>query len=157
MRGNFFNGLRNIAELVSAIGPKCPDLLKGADGVVNYGALTVDELEVEAHRSEGKQKVGEDDGGVDTEALGGGDGDFGGDLGSPADVEQRVALAHGHVLRHVTASLAEEPHGCAVYGLAEASAHEAAAALRMQAGGESVFFRRGFCFSQEVSNSHVPA
>ncbi len=98
------------------------------------GAFAGDELEVEAHGGEGKQEVGEDDGGVDTEALGGGDGDFGGDVGRAADVEEGVVLADGHVLRHVAAGLAEEPDGRAVDGLAEAGAHEAAAALGMQAG-----------------------
>ena len=97
-----------------------------------YGAFAGDELEVEAHGGEGKEEVGEDDGGVDAEALGGGDGDFGGDVGRAADVEEGVVLADGHVLRHVAAGLAEEPDGGAVDGLAEAGADEAAAALGMQ-------------------------
>jgi hypothetical protein len=50
-------------------------------GVWTCGAFAGDELEVEAHGGEGQQEVGEDDGGVDAEALGGGDGDFGGDVG----------------------------------------------------------------------------
>ena len=74
-----------------------------------------------------EQEVGEDDGCVDAEALGGGDGDFGGDFRGAADFEQGVVLADGHVLRHVAAGLAEEPDGGAVDGLAEAGTNEAAA------------------------------
>jgi hypothetical protein len=95
---------------------------------VDDGAFAVDELEVEAHGGEGKEEVGEDDGGVDAEALGGGDGDFGGDVGGAADVEEGVVAADGHVLGHVAAGLAEEPDGCAVNGMAEAGANEAAGA-----------------------------
>ena len=98
-------------------------------GLVDDGAFAVDELEVEAHGGEGQQEVGEDDGGVDAEAFGGGDGDFGGDVGGAADVEQGVVLADGHVLGHVAAGLAEEPDGGAVDGLAEAGADEAAGAV----------------------------
>ena len=93
------------------------------------GAFAVDELEVEAHGGEGEQEVGEDDGGVDAEALGGGDGDFGGDGGGAADVEEGVVLADGHVLGHVAAGLAEEPDGRAVDGLAEAGSDEAGGAV----------------------------
>ena len=94
---------------------------------MDLGAFVGDELEVEAHGGEGQQQVGEDDGGVDAEALGGGDSDFGGDLGGAADVEQGVVLADGHVLRHVAAGLAEEPDGGAVDGEAEAGTNETAA------------------------------
>ena len=111
-------------ELLAA--PVFLDLFEGADGVVDDGAFAIDELEVEAHGGEGEEEVGEDDGGVDAEAFGGGDGDFGGDGGGAADVEEGVVLADGHVLRHVATGLTEEPDGSAVYGLAEAGTDEAA-------------------------------
>jgi hypothetical protein len=134
VRGNLFDGPGDVAEFVRAIGVEGLDLLEGADRGVNLGTFAGDELEVEAHGGKGEEEVGEDDGGVDVEALGGGDGDFGGDVGSAADVEQGVMLAHGHVLGHIAAGLAEEPDGGAIHGLAEAGAHEAAAALGVQAG-----------------------
>jgi len=114
------------AFLFGAVGVEGLDLGEGADGLVDDRAFSVDELEVEAHGGEGEEEVGEDDGGVDTEALGGGDGDFGGDFGGAADFEEGVMLADGHVLGHIAAGLAEEPDGSAVHGLAEAGAHEAA-------------------------------
>ena len=103
------------------------------------GAFAGYELEVEAHGGEGQEEVGEDDGGVDVEALGGGDGDFSGDVGRPADVEQGVMLAHGHVLGHIAAGLAEEPNGGAIDGLAETGANEAAAAFGMKGGAGDVW------------------
>ncbi len=85
------------------------------------------ELEVEAHGREGQKQVGKDDGGIDAEAFGGGDGHLRGDGGGAADFEQGVVAADGHVLRHVAAGLAEKPDGSAVDGLAQAGTNEAAA------------------------------
>jgi len=93
---------------------------------VDAGAFVGDELEVQAHGSEGKKEVGEDDGSVDTEALGGCDGDLGGEIRRAADVEQGVVAADGAVLRHVATGLAEEPDWGAVGGEAEAGAKETA-------------------------------
>ena len=126
MHGHFFYGAGDVEEVVGAVGAEGLDLLAGADGVVDYGAFAVDEFEVEAHGGEGEKEVGEDDGGVDAEALRGGDGDFGGDVGGAADVEEGVVLADGHVLGHVAAGLAKEPDGGAVDGQAETGTDEAA-------------------------------
>ena len=60
----------------------------GADGGVDYGAFAGEEFEVEAHGGEGKEQVGEDDGCVDAEAFGCGDGDFGSDGRGAADFEE---------------------------------------------------------------------
>ncbi len=94
--------------------------------MVDYGAFAVDELEVEAHGREGEQEVGEDDGRVDAEALGCGNGDFGSDVRRAADFQQRVMLADCHVLGHIAAGLTEEPYRCAVDGKAQAGADETA-------------------------------
>jgi hypothetical protein len=102
-------------------------LLRCADWGVDNRPFTGEELEVEAHRCEGQEEIGEDDGGVDAEALGCRDGDFGSDLGGAADVEQGVVLAHRHVLGHVAACLAQQPDGGAVYRKPQAGANEAAA------------------------------
>ncbi len=104
------------------------------------GAFAGEELEVDPHGCEREEEVGEDDGGVDTETLGSGDGDLCGDFGGAADVEQRMVLADGHVLRHVAAGLAQKPDGSAIDGLAEAGANEAAAGAVWSFGGE---LRRG--------------
>ena len=135
--------------------PQSLDGFERANGSVDLRAFAGDEFEVEAHGGEGQEEVGEDDGSVDVEAFGGGDGDFRGDGWSPADVEQRVVLTHGHVLGHVAAGLAEKPDGRAIHGLAEAGANEAAAALGVKAGvgGFCVNFR----LDQGGSNSHLPA
>ncbi len=94
---------------------------------MDLGAFVGDELEVEAHGGERQQQVGEDDGGIDAQALGGGDGDLRGDLRRAADVEQGVVAADGHVLRHVAAGLAEKPDGSAIDGETEAGTNETAA------------------------------
>ena len=127
MGGYFFDGLGDVAEVFGAIGAEGADLLGRTDGGVDDGTFPVDELEVETHGSEREEKVGEDDGRVDAKALGGGDGDFGGDVGGAADFEEGVVLADGHVFRHVSAGLAEEPDGSAVHGETEAGTNETAA------------------------------
>ena len=126
MGGYFFYGAGDVGEVFGAVGAEGGDLVVGADGDVDLRAFAGDEFEVEAHGGEGQEEIGEDDSRVDTEALGGGDGDFGGDVRGAADFEEGVVLADGHVLGHVAAGLAEEPDGGAVDGLAEAGADEAA-------------------------------
>ena len=121
-----FDRLSDVAQFVDAVGLEGFDLGGGADGGMDLGAFAGDELEVDAHGGEGEKQVGEDDGRVDAEALGCGDGDLGGNLRGAADLEQGVVLADSHVLRHVAAGLAEEPDGGPVDGLAETGAHEAA-------------------------------
>ncbi len=129
MGGDLADGFGDVRELGGAVGAEGADLLEGAEGLVDDGALAVDELEVEAHGGERKEQVGEDDSGVDAEALGGGDGDLGGDGGRAADVEEGMVLADGHVLGHVATGLAEEPDGRAVDGLAETGSDEAGGAV----------------------------
>jgi hypothetical protein len=100
---------------------------KLVDDLTEIEALRVEAELISAFGTEAtEQEVGEDDGRVDAEALGGGDGDFGGDVRGAADVEEGVVAADGHVLGHVTAGLAEEPDGSAVDRLAEAGADETA-------------------------------
>ena len=123
-----------VAQLFDAVGLEGLDLFEGADRGVDLGAFAGDELEVEAHRREGEQEVSEDDGGIDAESFGGGDGDLGGDLGGAADLEQGVVLADGHVLGHVAAGLAEEPDGRAIDGLAEAGTDESAGGSKVLLG-----------------------
>ena len=132
--GDLFDGAGDIQQILGAVGAQRAGLIGGADGGEDAWALVGDELEVEAHGGEGQQEVGEDDGSVNAEALGGGDGDFGGDLRGAADVEQAVVAAYCAVLRHVAAGLAQEPDGSAVDGLAEAGAQESAAITGCRVG-----------------------
>ena len=130
MLRDFFDGLGDVAEVVGAVGAEVSWICSR----VRMGWWTTGPSPAMNSKSrpmgvKGRQEVGEDDGGVDAEALGGGDGDFGGDAGGAADVEEGVVLADGHVLGHVAAGLAEEPDGRAVDGVAEAGADEAAGAF----------------------------
>ena len=81
-------------------------------------------MEGQAHDFEREQEVGENDGGVDAENFGGGDGDFGGERGLLADFEQGMLLANGAVLGHVASGLAHEPDGSSIDGLGLAGANE---------------------------------
>ena len=67
-------------------------------------------MERQAHDLEGQQQVREDNGGVNLEVLGGGDGHFGGEFRLFADFDQRMVLADVAVFLHVTAGLAHEPY-----------------------------------------------
>ena len=64
----------------------------------------------QAHDFQRKQQVGKDDGGVDAQSLGCGDGDFGGQRGLLADFDEGVVLADFAVLGHVTSRLAHKPN-----------------------------------------------
>ena len=57
--------------------------------------------------------------------FGGGDGDFGGERGFLADLEQRMLLADRAILRHVASGLTHEPDGRVVDRLGLAGANEA--------------------------------
>ena len=97
-----------------------------ADGVVDDGAFAVGEFEFEPHRRDDEEDVGEDDGGVNAEAVRGVDRDFGGDIGALAHFEERMLRAHVAVLLHVTPGLPHQPDGRVGHLLAAAGAHEGA-------------------------------
>ena len=130
--GYELDGAGDVLEVFGAVCAELGDLVVGADGGVDMGALAGYEFKVQAHGGEGEEKVGKDDGGVDGEALGGGDGNFCGDGGGAADFQQGVMLADGHIFRHVSAGLTEEPYGGAVNGLAEAGSYETAGVHRVK-------------------------
>ena len=119
------HGFGDIAEFGGAVGAQVRDVFFAAHGLLDDGAFAGGEVKGQAHDFEGKQEVGEDDGGVDSEKFCGGDGDLGGERGLLADLEQRVLLADGAVLGHVASGLAHEPDGSAVDGLRLAGANEA--------------------------------
>jgi len=129
---NALDRLGYVSELFHAVGAQRLHVLQRANRLVHNGAFAGEELEVQSHRREGQQQVGEYDGCVHAETLGRGDGDFSGDLRRAADLQQRVVLAHCHVFRHVASCLAQEPDGRAIDRLAKAGTNEAAAAFRMR-------------------------
>ncbi len=114
----------DITKFGSAVGAELGYIFFGADGLLDDRTFSGGKMEGQAHDFERKQKVGEDDGGVDSEKFGGGDGDFGGEFGLLADFEQGMLLANGAVLRHVASGLAHEPDGSTVDRLRFAGANE---------------------------------
>jgi hypothetical protein len=122
--GDETDGLRNITELGGAVGAKLGDIFGSAHGLFDDGTFAGGKMERQSHDFEGKEKIGEDDGGVDAKKLGRGDGDFGSELGLLADFEQRMLLANGAVLGHVASCLAHEPDGSVIDGLRLAGADE---------------------------------
>ena len=130
MRGYFFDGPGHVAEVFGAVGAEGLDVFKRADGRVDLRAFAGDKLEVDPHGRKGEQQVGEDDGGIDAEALGGGNRHLRGNLRGTADVEQAMVLADSHVLRHIATGLTEEPDRRAVDGTTQAGTDETARGRR---------------------------
>ena len=89
---------------------------RGADGLLDHRAFGGGEVEGQTHDFQRKQQVGKDDGGVDAQSLGGGDGDFGGQRGLLADFDEGVVLADFAVLGHIAARLAHKPDRSRVSG-----------------------------------------
>jgi len=82
------------------------DVLEGAQGVGEAGALAFEHLHLEAERLGDDEDVGEDDGGVQLgEAVDGLHGDGHREGGRAADLKEGVLFAHGLEFREETASL----------------------------------------------------
>ena len=87
------HGFGDIAKFGGAVGAQVRDVFLAADGFLDDGTFSGGEMKGQAHDFEGKQKVGEDDGGVDAEDFGGGDGDLGGERGLLANLKKRMLFA----------------------------------------------------------------
>jgi multidrug efflux system membrane fusion protein len=109
--------LRNVAEVGGVICAKVRNIFGSAHRPLNPRALTGGEVKRQSHDFEGKEEVGEDNGGIDFEDLGSFNGDPGRDLRPLTDVDQGVILADGAVFRHVASRLAHEPDWGAFGGL----------------------------------------
>ncbi len=107
-------------------------------------ALALAEGDAEAHRLGHHQDVGEDDRGVELEALERLERDLGGQLGGVADVPEAVLGAHLAVAGQVAAGLAHQPDGGAVDGAAFESGEETLALFH----GENCYLRGGRNLSQ---------
>ena len=69
-------------------------LVEGAYGLVEYGALTGHDVDVDARELHGDDDVGEEDAGVDLVAADGLHGDFCGELGGEACVQHGDAFTY---------------------------------------------------------------
>ncbi len=101
--------LGHIAQFGCAIGAQYLYIVGGADRLFDHRPFAGGEMEGQAHDFERQQQVGEDDGSVNLEELGGGDGHFGRELRLLADFDQGMVLADVAILLHVAACLAHEP------------------------------------------------
>src|SRR5688500_9632315 len=118
----FENVLERLARIV---GPEPSDVGGRTNRVVDRGAFTLDELELEAHRREWDQEVRKQDRGVDIDNVDGLHRDRNGQFGLLADLQKGIALPQLAVIRHVAARLAHEPYRGAVDGFTPAGAEEA--------------------------------
>ena len=94
------------------------------NGVCDRWAFALDEIELETHRAERQQQIGEENRGVDLDHLDRLQRDGDGEVGVAADLEQRIALSQRTILRHVPAGLTHEPDGSGVDGLSSAGSEE---------------------------------
>ena len=93
-------------------------LVEGADGLVEYGAPTGHDVDVDARKLHGDDDVGEEDAGVDLVAADGLHGDFCGEVGGEACVQHGDAFARLAVFGQGAACLAHEPDGSVAGGAA---------------------------------------
>ena len=92
--------------------------------VLDRRPFAADEVEPDAHRLERQQQIREEDRRVDLDPADRLQRDFGREIGRPAELEQRVALAQRAVLAHVAAGLAHEPDRRGVDRLQAAGSEE---------------------------------
>ena len=91
------------------------------------------------HRLERQQQIGKDDGRVNAQLFGRGDGHFGGQFRLLADFHQRVVLANVAVFLHIAPGLAQKPDRRAIDRLAQAGPHKSGAFENRLLAGGSVF------------------
>ena len=116
----------SIRKPVSISGSKMWSFFTSAGGADGFGKIRafVLEFEGQAHGLGGDEDVRENDDGVDAEAAKRLDGDFECQIGSLADLEERMLCTDFAVFRKVAAGLAHHPDREARNGLAAASAQE---------------------------------
>ena len=115
----------NVTEIGGAIGAQVRDIFLAANRLLDHGTFARGKMKRKAHDFERQQQVGENDGRIDAQDFGSGDGDLGGERWSLADLEKRVLLADRAILGHVASGLPHEPDGRAVDSLRFAGANEA--------------------------------
>jgi hypothetical protein len=122
---NLSNGLEDVGKRLARIkGTKAIDIGFRLNRVVDGGTLAADEVEADAHRFERQQEIRKQDRGIEVDLADGLERDFGGQVWSPTEFQQRVALAQGPILAHVAPRLAHEPDWSRIDGLETAGAKE---------------------------------
>ena len=95
-----------------------------ADRPLDRGAFPLDEVDRQAHRPEGQQQIGKENGGVDVDEIDRLQRDGDGELGMTADFQEGMAFPQRPVVGHVAPRLAHEPDRRRIDGLAPAGAKE---------------------------------
>ena len=98
----------------------------GFDRVVNDGAFALGVFQIHAHRFENREQVGEENGRIDPENPLRAQGDFRGEIGPLAELDERHLAADIHVLGQVATSLPHDPDGAGIDRFPAASPQEAA-------------------------------
>ena len=96
--------------LVGLEGPQLGQVGVAAHRLAEHGADAGLDVDVDADGGQGGDDVGEEDGGVDAVAAHRLEGDLGGQVGVPHDLEHPGPLPDGPVLGQRPAGLAHEPH-----------------------------------------------
>jgi hypothetical protein len=122
---NLADGFEHVRQRFARLEPPQPVDIRGArDRPLDLRAFAFDEVEGQTHGFERQQQIREQDCGVDVDPPYGLERHFRGQVRRPADFEQRVALADGAVLGHVSSGLPHEPDGSGVHRLAPAGPQE---------------------------------
>ena len=88
MCGDNPDGFAYITQFCGAVGAQFVDVGHCANRLVDHRAFAVNELEVKAHRGEGEQQIGKDDGRIHVKLLCSGDCDLGCEAWGAANLKQ---------------------------------------------------------------------
>ena len=125
------HGLEHRPEGLLGIGhAQSLDIGHRADRLVDHGADTLDEPDVDPHAEHRRHDVREHHGRIDIVAAHGLQRHLGAQLGRVGDIEERVFLADGAIFGKRAARLAHEPHRGPLDFLAPRGAHEERLARR---------------------------
>ena len=103
------NRLADVTEFVGIRNRQAVDIARGAHRIVDHRAFAGGEAQLQAHRLDRQQQIGENDGGVDVQNLHGLQRDLRRQIGPFADFQNPVLGADIAVLLHVAPGLAHEP------------------------------------------------
>src|SRR5579884_887751 len=119
--GDNLNRFGYVFEFLGTIGLKLRDGSCIAQRTRDLRPIAFDKLEIQAHDFERQEKVGKNDGRIDSQTLSGSDGNVSRKLGGLTDLNDGMLFADLAVLRHVTPGLAHEPDGRLRTGLIQVS------------------------------------
>ncbi len=116
----------HVPKLLHAIGPQRLHMLQRPHRCMHHRPLARHKLKVEPHRRKRQQQVRKDNRRIHTQPLGRCNRHLRRNLRRPADLQQRMVLPHGHILRHIPPSLPQKPHRRSVDRTTQASSHKPA-------------------------------